>query len=87
MYGRRRSRSPDGGSDPGLGWNSVTGLLRMSTYIGVSDQYKVEGPLGASLTGWIQNLGTAPAPQRGEPRSSVLAVGAHVRGAPQEGLA
>lgn len=57
--------APDGGSEPGSGWNSVTGLLRMSTYIGVSHQYKVEGPLGAPLTVWVQNLGTGPAPSRG----------------------
>ena len=52
--------------EPPSGWNSVIGLLRMSTYIGVSHQYKVEGPLGAPLTVWVQNLGTAPAPRPGE---------------------
>jgi spermidine/putrescine transport system ATP-binding protein len=39
--------------------NSVTGLLRMSTYIGVNYQYKVDGPGGVSLTVYEQNLGTA----------------------------
>ncbi len=58
--------TPDDGSEPPAGWNSVTGLLRMSTYIGVSHQYKVEGPLGASLTVWVQNLGSAPPPQPGD---------------------
>jgi spermidine/putrescine transport system ATP-binding protein len=58
--------APDDGNEPGSGWNSVTGLLRMSTYIGVSHQYKVEGPLGAPLTVWVQNLGTAPAPRPGD---------------------
>jgi spermidine/putrescine transport system ATP-binding protein len=48
------------------GWNSVMGLLRMSTYIGVSNQYKVEGPLGHTLTVWVQNLGTNPAPRPGD---------------------
>jgi len=51
-------------SAPGL--NTVSGLLRMSTYIGVSHQYKVEGPGGATLTVWVQNLGTSPAPHPGE---------------------
>jgi len=56
----------DDGSQPASGWNAVTGLLRMSTYIGVSHQYKVEGPGGKDLTVWVQNLGTAPAPNPGE---------------------
>jgi spermidine/putrescine transport system ATP-binding protein len=51
-------------SAPGL--NTVSGLLRMSTYIGVSHQYKVEGPGGATLTVWVQNLGASPAPHPGE---------------------
>jgi spermidine/putrescine transport system ATP-binding protein len=51
-------------SSPGL--NTVSGLLRMSTYIGVSHQYKVEGPGGATLTVWVQNLGARPAPHPGE---------------------
>ncbi len=46
--------------------NSVTGLLRMSTYIGVSHQYKVEGPGGSTLTVYVQNLGAERAPQPGE---------------------
>jgi spermidine/putrescine transport system ATP-binding protein len=48
------------------GWNSVTGLLRMSTYIGVSHQYVVEGPGGHELSVWVQNLGTEPPPRPGE---------------------
>jgi spermidine/putrescine transport system ATP-binding protein len=54
----------DGTSAPGL--NTVSGLLRMSTYIGVSHQYKVEGPGGATLTVWVQNLGASPVPHPGE---------------------
>jgi spermidine/putrescine transport system ATP-binding protein len=46
--------------------NSITGVLRMSTYIGVSHQYKVEGPGGTVLTVYIQNLGAEQAPQPGE---------------------
>ena len=58
--------APENGPQPGAEWNSVTGLLRMSTYIGVSHQYKVEGPGGHEMTVWIQNLGTDPAPRPGE---------------------
>ncbi len=46
--------------------NSITGLLRMSSYIGVSHQYKVEGPGGTDLTVYVQNLGATPVPQPGE---------------------
>jgi spermidine/putrescine transport system ATP-binding protein len=56
----------DGGGPTESGWNSVTGLLRMATYIGVSHQYKVEGPGGHELTVWVQNLGAEPAPTPGE---------------------
>ena len=38
----------------------------MSTYIGVSHQYKVEGPGGPELTVWVQNLGAEEAPRPGE---------------------
>ena len=48
------------------GVNSITGVLRMSTYIGVSHQYKVEGPGGTTLTVYIQNLGAEAAPRPGE---------------------
>jgi spermidine/putrescine transport system ATP-binding protein len=58
--------APENGPEPDSGWNSVTGLLRMSTYIGVSHQYKVEGPGGHEMTVWVQNLGTTPAPRPGE---------------------
>lgn len=54
------------GSGLSSGWNAVTGLLRMSTYIGVSHQYRVEGPGGHELTVWVQNLGTEPPPSPGE---------------------
>jgi spermidine/putrescine transport system ATP-binding protein len=57
---------PEREQAPASGWNSVTGMLRMSTYIGVSHQYKVEGPGGTTLTVWVQNLGTNPAPSPGE---------------------
>jgi spermidine/putrescine transport system ATP-binding protein len=57
---------PDGDEEFGSGWNSVRGLLRMSTYIGVSHQFKVEGPLGHTLTVWVQNLGMNVSPRAGE---------------------
>lgn len=56
----------DDGTEPGAGYNSLTGILRMSTYIGVSHQYKVEGPGGHTLTVWVQNLGDTPPPHPGE---------------------
>jgi len=59
------SIEPDAG-EPRSGYNSVTGLLRMSTYIGVSHQYKVEGPRGTELTVYAQNLGASPVPNPGE---------------------
>jgi spermidine/putrescine transport system ATP-binding protein len=54
------------GSPVTSGLNAVSGLLRMSTYIGVSHQYKVEGPGGHELTVWVQNLGAEAAPRPGE---------------------
>jgi spermidine/putrescine transport system ATP-binding protein len=57
---------PENGRTSAPGLNTVNGLLRMSTYIGVSHQYKVEGPGGATLTVWVQNLGVSPAPHPGE---------------------
>jgi len=56
----------DDGTEPPAGYNSLTGTLRMSTYIGVSHQYKVEGPGGHILTVWVQNLGDVPPPHPGE---------------------
>jgi spermidine/putrescine transport system ATP-binding protein len=55
----------EGGRVP-AGLNSIAGVLRMSTYIGVSHQYKVEGPGGTTLTVYIQNLGAEEAPRPGE---------------------
>jgi spermidine/putrescine transport system ATP-binding protein len=39
------------------GTNSVTGTLRISTYVGVSHQYTVDGPDGRTLTVYEQNVG------------------------------
>jgi spermidine/putrescine transport system ATP-binding protein len=54
----------DEGEPPADG-NWVSGLLRMSTYIGVSNQYKVDGPGGAELTVYVQNIGADEAPPPG----------------------
>jgi spermidine/putrescine transport system ATP-binding protein len=78
---------PDKDQQPLAGWNAVRGLLRMSTYIGVSHQYKVDGPGGSTLTVWVQNIGANPAPHPGErvrlswPWEHTFAV------LPQEGIA
>jgi spermidine/putrescine transport system ATP-binding protein len=54
------------GEGSASGANSVTGLLRMSTYIGVSHQYKVVGPGEADITVYAQNLGHEATPTPGE---------------------
>jgi spermidine/putrescine transport system ATP-binding protein len=55
----------EGASLP-AGENSVTGVLRMSTYIGVSNQFKVDGPGGTEITVYVQNLGRDDTPHPGE---------------------
>jgi spermidine/putrescine transport system ATP-binding protein len=37
--------------------NWLTGILRMSTYVGVNYQFKIDGPGGHELTVFMQNLG------------------------------
>ncbi len=54
------------GEEPPPDRNRIPGLLRMATYIGVSHQYKVEGPAGQELTVYVQNLGATPPPHPGE---------------------
>jgi spermidine/putrescine transport system ATP-binding protein len=39
--------------------NHVSGVIRMSTYIGVNYQYEIEGPGGHMLRVYVQNLGAA----------------------------
>ncbi len=55
----RGSRSPNGD-------NSVEGTVTMTTYIGVSSQYKVATQDGTVLTVYVQNLGAEEAPHQGE---------------------
>jgi len=47
----------DGAGSVPDGRNVVQGTLRMATFIGVSYQYTIEGPDGATLTVFEQNLG------------------------------
>ncbi|HXF73525.1 MAG TPA: ABC transporter ATP-binding protein [Actinomycetota bacterium] len=54
------------GEEPPPDRNRVPGLLRMATYIGVSHQYKVEGPGGQELTVYVQNLGATTPPHPGD---------------------
>ena len=44
----------------------MTGTVTMSTYIGVSHQYKVDTPGGTTFTVYVQNLGADEAPTQGE---------------------
>ena len=55
----------DGGES--AGWNVLKGTLLVRTFVGVSHQYTVEGPAGARLTVYEQNLGRAGAPSEGDP--------------------
>jgi spermidine/putrescine transport system ATP-binding protein len=52
--------------EPPAGWNAVTGVLRVTTYVGVSHQYTVEGPAGKTITVYAQNLGGDVVPHEGE---------------------
>ena len=51
---------------PPAGWNAVSGLLRMASYVGVSHQFTVEGPDGRTLTVYQQNLGAETIPSPGD---------------------
>ena len=53
----------DGAAPPGR-WNSITGTLRVATYVGVHHQFTIDGPEDRTLTVYAQNLGaeTIPAP-------------------------
>ena len=51
---------------PEPGHNSVTGKVILASYLGVSHQYTIEGPGGATVTVYVQNLGAGPPPVLGE---------------------
>jgi len=55
-----------GAGEAPAGTNAVTGTVTMSTYIGVSHQYKVETPDGTTITVYVQNIGVDDAPAQGE---------------------
>jgi spermidine/putrescine transport system ATP-binding protein len=46
--------------------NSITGRVAMSTYIGVSHQFKVDTLDGTTMTVYVQNLGAERSPRQGE---------------------
>ena len=54
------------GADVPEGHNGITGRVTMSTYIGVSHQFKVEAPGGTTITVYVQNLGAEESPQQGD---------------------
>jgi len=54
------------GAEERPGRNRVEGTVTMTTYIGVSHQYKVATPDGTVLTVYVQNLGAEEAPNQGE---------------------
>jgi len=54
------------GSEIPAGRNGIVGTVTMTTYIGVSHQYKVATQDGAVLTVYVQNLGAEEAPRQGE---------------------
>jgi spermidine/putrescine transport system ATP-binding protein len=51
---------------PQDGDNSITGKVVLASYMGVSHQYTVAGPGGASITVYVQNLGASHPPVLGE---------------------
>jgi spermidine/putrescine transport system ATP-binding protein len=55
----------DSGESPS-GWNSVTGTLRMATFVGVSHQFTIDGPGDRTLTVYAQNLGAESIPAPGQ---------------------
>ncbi len=48
------------------GMNSLTGRVVEASYLGVSHQYTIEGPNGAAVTVYVQNLGATHPPTLGE---------------------
>jgi spermidine/putrescine transport system ATP-binding protein len=76
-----------GAGDAASGTNAVQGTVTMSTYIGVSHQYKVETPGGTVFTVYVQNLGADEAPHQGETVRLSWEPEHTFAVAPQEGLA
>ncbi|HJR98014.1 MAG TPA: ABC transporter ATP-binding protein [Actinomycetota bacterium] len=68
------------------GFNHVAGRVTMTTYIGVSHQYKVESVGGTIMTAYVQNLGREEAPHQGESVTVSWKPEHTFAVAPQEGL-
>jgi spermidine/putrescine transport system ATP-binding protein len=68
------------------GHNHVSGRVTMTTYIGVSHQYKVEAVGGTIMTAYVQNLGQEEAPRQGEAVTVSWKPEHTFAVAPQEGL-
>jgi spermidine/putrescine transport system ATP-binding protein len=68
------------------GMNHVAGRVTMTTYIGVSHQYKVESIGGTIMTAYVQNLGHEEAPRQGENVTVSWKPEHTFAVAPQEGL-
>ncbi|MEX0754352.1 MAG: ABC transporter ATP-binding protein [Actinomycetota bacterium] len=58
--------APENGASIDGSLNGITGLLRMSTYIGVSNQYKVDVAGGTEMTVYVQNLRSETVPRPGD---------------------
>jgi spermidine/putrescine transport system ATP-binding protein len=55
------------GDEPAAaGLNSITGRVVEASYLGVSHQYTIEGPGGATVTVYVQNLGAGQPPVLGQ---------------------
>jgi spermidine/putrescine transport system ATP-binding protein len=68
------------------GMNQLSGRVTMSTYIGVSHQYKIESIGGTIMTAYVQNLGHDEAPRQGETVTVSWKPEHTFAVAPQEGL-
>jgi len=68
------------------GFNHVAGRVTMTTYIGVSHQYKVESVGGTIMTAYVQNLGHEEAPKQAESVTVSWKPEHTFAVAPQEGL-
>ncbi len=66
--------------------NHVSGRVTMTTYIGVSHQYKIESIGGTTMTAYVQNLGLDDAPRQGDTVTVSWQPEHTFAVAPQEGL-
>ena len=78
--------SRDDQSSVPAGLNHVSGRVTMTTYIGVSHQYKIESIGGTIMTAYVQNLGEDEAPRQGETVTVSWKPEHTFAVAPQEGL-